>query len=64
MTIQANLAIQQAKLGRAQGELQAAMDLLQKKEEEVRVCQEEYDTAMGLKQVFFSNNFLNDSVIR
>lgn len=51
LPLKANLAIQQAKLAKAEGELNDAMDLLQKKEEEVRVCQMEYDTAMTLKQV-------------
>lgn len=51
LPLKANLAIQQAKLGRAEAELNAAMELLQKKEEEVRACQIEYDKAMTTKQV-------------
>lgn len=50
LPLKANLAIQQAKLNKAQSELHSAMELLQKKEEEVRACQMEYDQAMSLKQ--------------
>ncbi|KAJ8938536.1 hypothetical protein NQ318_016906 [Aromia moschata] len=50
LPLKANLAIQQAKLGKAEAELGAAMELLRSKEEEVRVCQELYDEAMTKKQ--------------
>lgn len=43
--------MQQAKLTKAESELNAAMELLQKKEEEVRQCQMLYDEAMTTKQV-------------
>ncbi|XP_025829635.1 dynein heavy chain 8, axonemal [Agrilus planipennis] len=53
LPLKANLAIQQAKLERAQTELHDAMEMLEKKEEEVRQCQIEYDTAMAFKQQVF-----------
>lgn len=51
LPLKANLDRQQAKLNKATQELDSAMQLLQTKEEEVRVCQMEYDGAMSLKQV-------------
>ena len=51
LPLKANLARQQAKLDRAEDELRTAMNLLEKKEEEVRQCQMEYEKAMVLKQV-------------
>uniref|UniRef100_A0A6P7GBN3 Dynein heavy chain 8, axonemal-like n=1 Tax=Diabrotica virgifera virgifera TaxID=50390 RepID=A0A6P7GBN3_DIAVI len=50
LPLKANLAIQQAKLSRAEEELGAAMELLRTKEEEVRGCQEQYEEAMTFKQ--------------
>lgn len=49
--MQANLTIQQAKLEKAQDEYNKAMELLRSKEEEVKACQLEYETAMSKKQV-------------
>ncbi|XP_060520516.1 dynein axonemal heavy chain 8 isoform X2 [Cylas formicarius] len=54
LPLKANLAIQQAKLSRAQEELDAAMQLLASKEEEVRLCQEQYEQAMAEKQEIFA----------
>lgn len=45
------MAVQQAKLDKAQAELAAAMELLAEKEEEVRQCQIQYEEAMKHKQV-------------
>lgn len=45
------MAIQQAKLTKAQEELHAAMSLLAEKEAEVRQCQSVYEEAMTKKQV-------------
>ncbi|XP_050311595.1 dynein axonemal heavy chain 8 [Anthonomus grandis grandis] len=53
LPLKANLAIQQAKLTRAQEELQAAMELLAEKEAEVKACQDLYDEAMAKKQEIF-----------
>ncbi|XP_072395911.1 dynein axonemal heavy chain 8 [Diabrotica undecimpunctata] len=53
LPLKANLAIQQAKLSRAEEELGAAMELLRAKEEEVRGCQEQYEEAMTFKQKIF-----------
>ncbi|KAB0798200.1 hypothetical protein PPYR_09193 [Photinus pyralis] len=50
LPLKANLARQQAKLEKAQGELNNAMQLLRTKEAEVKQCQEQYDEAMRLKQ--------------
>lgn len=50
----ANLAIQQAKLNKAQAELAVAEELQRSKEEEVRQCQELYEKALSEKQVSFS----------
>ncbi|KAJ8919734.1 hypothetical protein NQ315_006262 [Exocentrus adspersus] len=55
LPLKANLAIQQAKLDRAQQELGAAMELLRTKEEEVKACQEEYDKAMAFKKAVFDD---------
>lgn len=51
LPLKANLAREQAKLDKAQGEYTAAMDLLRSKEEEVRTCTLEYEKAMADKQV-------------
>ncbi|XP_044760955.1 dynein axonemal heavy chain 8-like isoform X2 [Coccinella septempunctata] len=50
LPLKANLQIQQAKLNKAQDELNAAMTLLATKEEEVRQCQILYEEAMTRKQ--------------
>ncbi|KAK4886462.1 hypothetical protein RN001_002733 [Aquatica leii] len=50
LPLKANLARQQAKLQKAQDELNAAMSLLAAKEAEVKACQDEFDKAMALKQ--------------
>ncbi|XP_076264862.1 dynein heavy chain 8, axonemal kl-3 [Rhynchophorus ferrugineus] len=53
LPLKANLAVQQAKLTRAQEELKAAMELLAAKEAEVKQCQMQYDEAMAHKQEIF-----------
>ncbi|KAG5882158.1 Dynein heavy chain 5, partial [Gonioctena quinquepunctata] len=53
LPLKANLAIQQAKLTKAEEELGAAMELLRSKEEEVRGCQNQYEEAMSFKQKIF-----------
>ncbi|XP_030752815.1 dynein heavy chain 8, axonemal [Sitophilus oryzae] len=53
LPLKANLTIQQAKLSKAQEELEAAMELLATKEAEVRECQKQYDEAMAFKQEIF-----------
>ncbi|XP_044272703.1 dynein axonemal heavy chain 8 [Tribolium madens] len=55
LPLKANLAIQQAKLDRAQAELASAMELLAEKEEEVRQCQIQYEEAMKHKQEVFDD---------
>ncbi|KAK5645861.1 hypothetical protein RI129_004325 [Pyrocoelia pectoralis] len=50
LPLKANLARQQVKLEKAQGELNDAMQLLRTKEAEVKQCQDEYDEAMRMKQ--------------
>lgn len=58
LPLKANLARQQARLEKAETKLNNAMELLRTKEEEVRQCQEEYDEAMRLKQVWMTNGFM------
>nr|XP_023019976.1 dynein heavy chain 8, axonemal [Leptinotarsa decemlineata] len=53
LPLKANLAIQQAKLSKAEEELGAAMELLRAKEEEVKECQDQYEQAMQGKQKIF-----------
>ncbi|KAK9891390.1 hypothetical protein WA026_014631 [Henosepilachna vigintioctopunctata] len=55
LPLKANLQIQQAKLNRAEEELNAAMTLLASKEEEVRQCQTMYEEAMTHKQAVFDD---------
>lgn len=42
-------------MNKAEGELNSAMELLASKEEEVRLCQVQYDGAMGHKQAVFDD---------
>lgn len=49
------MAIQQAKLNKAEVELEQAMNLLASKEEEVRQCQIQYEEAMTFKQAVFDD---------
>ncbi|RZC33299.1 AAA 9 and/or MT domain containing protein, partial [Asbolus verrucosus] len=55
LPLKANLAIQQAKLDKAQNELAQAMQLLAEKEEEVILCQIQYEEAMKRKQEVFDD---------
>lgn len=48
---QANLAIQENRLGKAQVSLQAAQAQLDEKQKELDVVQAQYDAAIGEKQV-------------
>ncbi|KRT84360.1 hypothetical protein AMK59_1551 [Oryctes borbonicus] len=50
LPLKANLDRQQAKLNKAEAELNAAMELLETKEREVKECQDKYDKAMSFKQ--------------
>ena len=50
--VQANLAVQEARLGVAMGDLNAAQATLDEKEAELAVVRAMYDKAMAEKQVF------------
>ncbi|CAF0729412.1 unnamed protein product, partial [Didymodactylos carnosus] len=50
MPLKANLAVQEARLGKANHQLQTAQDELDKREAEVAAAQAEYDSAMAIKQ--------------
>lgn len=50
------MAIQQAKLNKAQEELGEAEEQLRTKEEEVRQCQEIYEKSLADKQVYDVKN--------